>query len=83
MRVAEADGLTGIQVGDRVDVIAVDPNGESKATVVARGVEVVTVPSTAGDNDATPLGIVTSEKVALALATAALGVAVLGRDSTS
>jgi Flp pilus assembly protein CpaB len=73
VRVAEADGLTGIQVGDRVDVIAVDPNGESKATVVARGVEVVTVPpATADNNDATPLGIVTSEPIALTLATAAL-----------
>ena len=72
VRVAEADGLTGIQVGDRVNVIAVDPNGESKATVVARGVEVVTVPPTTGDNDAIPLGIVTGEAVALALATAAL-----------
>jgi Flp pilus assembly protein CpaB len=72
VRVADPDGLTGIQVGDRVDVIAVDPNGESKATVVARRVEVVTVPSAGRDNDATPLGIVTTEQVALALATAAL-----------
>jgi repressor of nif and glnA expression len=72
VRVAEADGLTGLQVGDRIDVIAVDPNGESKATVVARRVEVVTIPSVTGDNDATPLGIVTSEQVALSLATAAL-----------
>jgi Flp pilus assembly protein CpaB len=67
-----ADGLTGIQVGDHVDVIAVDPNGESKATVVARRVEVVSVPSLAGGSEATPLGIVTTEPVALALATAAL-----------
>jgi Flp pilus assembly protein CpaB len=72
VRVAEADGLTGIQVGDRVDVVAVDPDGEAKAAVVARKVEVVTVPSATSDNDATPLGIVTSEDVALKLATAAL-----------
>jgi Flp pilus assembly protein CpaB len=72
VRVAEADGLTGIQVGDRIDVIAVDPNGESKATVVARKVEVVTIPAATSDNDATPLGIVTTEQVALNLATAAL-----------
>ncbi|MCW2799056.1 MAG: hypothetical protein JWQ70_528 [Aeromicrobium sp.] len=72
VRVAEADGLTGIQVGDRIDVIAVDPNGETKATVLARGVEVVAVPSATSDNEATPLGIVTSEHVALVLATAAL-----------
>lgn len=72
VRVAEADGLTGIQVGDHVDVVAVDPDGETKATVVARKVEVVTVPAATGDTDATPLGIVTSEDVALRLATAAL-----------
>lgn len=72
VRVAESDGLTGIQVGDHIDVIAVDPNGEGKAIVVARMVEVVTIPPSAGDNSTTPLGIVTSEQVALALATAAL-----------
>jgi Flp pilus assembly protein CpaB len=72
VRVAEADGVTGVQVGDRIDVIAVDPDGESKAAVVARKVEVVTVPASSSDSDATPLGIVTTEPVALALATAAL-----------
>ena len=72
VRVAEADGLTALQVGDRIDVIAVDPNGESKATVVARRVEVVTIPSVSSNEDAIPLGIVTSEQVALSLATAAL-----------
>lgn len=72
VRLAEADGLTGIQVGDRIDVIAVDPDGETKATVVAHKVEVVTVPAASGDDDSTPLGIVTSEQVALRLATAAL-----------
>jgi Flp pilus assembly protein CpaB len=71
VRVAEADGLTAVHVGDRVDVIAVDPAGETAARVVARDLEVVTVPS-AETSEAIPLGIVTTEKVALALATAAL-----------
>jgi Flp pilus assembly protein CpaB len=66
------DGLTGLHVGDRVDVVAIDPEGESRARVVARGVEVVTVPRAAEDTDVVPVGIVTTEKVALALATAGL-----------
>jgi len=72
IRVDRADGLTGLHVGDRIDVIAVDPDGESKATVVARAVEVATLPPSSGDTEVGPVGIVTTEKVALALATAGL-----------
>jgi Flp pilus assembly protein CpaB len=71
IRVDRADGLTGLHVGDRVDVVAVDPDGESKARVVARAVEVVTLPRSTGDTDVVPVGIVTTEKIALTLATAA------------
>jgi hypothetical protein len=53
------------------DVVAVDPDGESSATIVARGVEIVTVPTDA-ESEVTALGVVTSEKNALALATAGL-----------
>lgn len=69
--VSDVGGLTGVQVGDRVDVIAVDPHGEAKATVVARAVEIVTVPPQ-DEREAVPLGIVTTEKLALELASAAL-----------
>ncbi|KRC66235.1 hypothetical protein ASE12_16615 [Aeromicrobium sp. Root236] len=72
IRVDRADGLTGLHVGDRIDVVAVDPDGESKAAVVARAVEVVTLPRSSGDTEVVSVGIVTTEKVALALATAAL-----------
>lgn len=72
VRVAEADGLTGVRVGDRVNVIAVDSAGEIKAKVIARGVEVVTVPLAPEGTDVIALGIVTTEKVALLLASAAL-----------
>ena len=72
IRIGEPDGLTTVRVGDRVDVVAVDPGGESKAQVVARDLEVVTVPPTTEDSEAIPLGVVTTEKIALALATAAL-----------
>jgi Flp pilus assembly protein CpaB len=72
IRVDRADGLTGLHVGDRVDVVAVDPDGESKAKVVARAVEVVTLPASTGGTEVVPVGIVTTEKIALTLATAAL-----------
>lgn len=71
IRVDRSDGAAGVQPGDRVDIVAVDPDGRSEAHVVARGVEVVTVPSV-DDSGVTSLGLVTSEKNALALATAGL-----------
>ncbi|MET0447926.1 MAG: SAF domain-containing protein [Aeromicrobium sp.] len=58
-------------VGDRVDVIAVDPGGEAPAEVVARAVEIVTVPD-ADDAETAGLGVVTTERGALALAEAGL-----------
>ncbi|MGA8988579.1 SAF domain-containing protein [Aeromicrobium sp.] len=72
IRVDRAAGPTGLHVGDRVDVVAVDPSGESKATVVARDVEIVTLPTTANERDVLPIGVVTTESIALALATAAI-----------
>jgi Flp pilus assembly protein CpaB len=68
------DALTGVRVGDRVDVVAVDPEGESEAQVVARDIEVVTVPATGAEVDGreVSLGVVTTEEVALRLATASL-----------
>ncbi|MET0930381.1 MAG: SAF domain-containing protein [Aeromicrobium sp.] len=58
-------------VGDRVDVVAVDPGGESPAEIVARDVEIVTVPD-AEDAESAGLGVVTTEQGALALAEAGL-----------
>lgn len=69
--IPDFEGMTGVQVGDHIDVVAVDPHGESKAEVVARDVEVVTIPS-GEERDALALGIVTTEKVALDLASAGL-----------
>lgn len=69
--VPDPSSLTGVQVGDRIDVIAVDPHGEAKAEVVARAVEVVTLPSD-NERDAFAIGIVTTEQVALDLASAGL-----------
>lgn len=70
VRVDPAD-RAAVSVGDRVDVVAVDPGGETPAEVVARGVEVVTLPA-AGESDDAALGVVTTEEGALALASAGL-----------
>lgn len=70
--------VAGLTVGDRVDVVAVAPGGETPAEVVARDVEVVTVPDAGGEDadaarsDAVALGVVTTEDGALALAQAGL-----------
>jgi Flp pilus assembly protein CpaB len=69
IRVDGAD-VAAVGVGDRVDVVGVDPGGETPAQIVARDVEVVTVPEEP-DAEAS-LGIVTTEQGALALAQAGL-----------
>jgi Flp pilus assembly protein CpaB len=73
IRVDRAD-TAALGAGDRVDVVAVAPGGETPAEVVARDVEVVTVPDAtdAEQADAAALGVVTTEEGALALAQAGL-----------
>lgn len=67
----DAAEVAGVRVGDRVDVVAADPGGEAPAEVVARGVEIVTIPEP-DDAEAAVLGVVTTEHDALALARAGL-----------
>jgi Flp pilus assembly protein CpaB len=68
IRLADADTLSSLGVGDRVDVVAVDPDGGAEAEVVARDVEVVTLPPPADDSDGVPVGVATTEHEALELA---------------
>lgn len=77
----DAAEVAGLRVGDRVDVVAADPGGEAPAEIVARGVEIVTVPQTDGTGadgtgadgtGAAVLGVVTTEQNALSLARAGL-----------
>ncbi len=69
IRVDRADAAS-LGVGDRVDVVAVEPDGTRPATVVARAVEIVMIPES--DDSSTSLGVVTTEENALALASAGL-----------
>ena len=71
VRLADADALSSLGVGDRVDVVAVDPEGGTDTEVVARGVEIVTLPR--GDSSGgVPVGVATTEDAALRLAERAL-----------
>ncbi len=71
VRLADADALTNVRVGDRVDVVAVGPDGGG-AAVVARGAALVTLPSPDDDSGGVPVGIATTEAAALRLAERAL-----------
>ena len=70
VRVDRSD-VAALRVGDRVDVVGVAPGGETPAEVVARGVEVATVPRH-DEAESVALGVVTTEEGALALARAQL-----------
>ncbi len=72
IRLADADALSSLGVGDRVDVVAVDPNGGAEAEVVARHVEVVTLPRGDDEPGGVPVGVATTTDSALRLAERAL-----------
>ena len=72
LRLADADALSSLGVGDRVDVVAVDPEGGADTEVVARGVEIVTLPRGGDASAGVPVGVATTEDSALQLAERAL-----------
>ena len=72
LRLADADALSSLGVGDRVDVVAVDPEGGTDTAVVARGVEIVTLPRGDDTSGGVPVGVATTEDAALRLAERAL-----------
>lgn len=71
VRLADADALTNVRVGDRVDVVAVVPDGGG-AEVVVRGAALVTLPSPDDDSGDVPVGVATTEAAALRLTERAL-----------
>ena len=72
IRLADADALSSLGVGDRVDVVAVDPDGGTEAEIVARDVEVVTLPPDDDESGGVPVGVATTTESALRLAERAL-----------
>lgn len=71
IRLADAEALTNLRVGDLVNVLAVDPDS-AQAEVVAKAAVIVTLPSTRGDSSGVALGVATDEQTALTLAERAL-----------
>ena len=72
IRLADADALSSLGVGDRVDVVAVDPDGEEEAEVVARDLEIVTLPQGDDASGGVPVSVATTPDAALRLAERAL-----------
>ena len=72
LRLADADALSSLGIGDRVDVVAVDPEGGADTEVVARGVEIVTMPRVDDASGGVPVGVATTENAALRLTERAL-----------
>jgi hypothetical protein len=73
VRVSDPSVLAMLRPGDRVDVVAVSGNDSPKASRVARGAIVVTVPRQRSSfADGAPVGLAVSDRVALDLAERAL-----------
>jgi len=73
VRVTDPSVLALLRPGDRVDVVAVSGDDSPKASRVARGAIVVTVPRQRSTfSDGAPIGLAVSHRVALALAERAL-----------
>ncbi|MFT4188912.1 MAG: SAF domain-containing protein [Aeromicrobium sp.] len=73
VRVSDPAALRALRVGDQVDVIAVDPQGEEAPTTVAEGVTVAALPDAQDAEDARDaVGLVAPSETAAALAAAGL-----------
>lgn len=73
IRIDDPGSLTSVRVGDRVDVVAIDPHGEGDPVVVAESAVVASLGAATDQNrQSASLGVVTSSDVALELAAAAL-----------
>lgn len=74
VRIADPASVTGVRVGDAVDVIASDPSGDRAPGTLADGVQVASIvrpQDTIGVADAVVLRVAVDEATALALADAA------------
>ena len=49
IRIGDAGAVRLLRVGDRIDLLAADPRGETRAEVVGRGVPVLAIPRIAPD----------------------------------
>ncbi|MEO6471381.1 MAG: SAF domain-containing protein [Aeromicrobium sp.] len=77
IRVADPTQLTSLRVGDRVNIVSSDPDGEAESKVIARRAEILSLPRGNGGDasngtDAPAIAVAVPESVGLELATAAI-----------
>lgn len=75
VRIGDPAAVALLEVGDRVDVLAADPQGRSEAVVVAEDAPVIAIPRAESPSVATPGALVvlaTSDETAREIATAAV-----------
>ncbi|MCW2748757.1 MAG: hypothetical protein JWP10_1899 [Nocardioidaceae bacterium] len=74
VRIEDPATLTGMGVGDRVNVVAVDPGEELAAQIIARGLPIVAIPEVGPDDrgDGVVVHLVAPEESAVILATAGI-----------
>lgn len=70
--IADSTQLTGVRVGDYVNIIGADPQGEAETAVIARRAQIVSLPRGDEHGETTALTVVVDEDAGLRLATARL-----------
>ena len=72
IHIAEPTQIAALRVGDHVNVVGSDPEGEAESTVVARRAVIASLPRMDDGDNSLAVALVVSESVGLKLATAGL-----------
>ena len=72
IHIAEPTQLAALRVGDHVNVIGTDPQGEAGSTIIARRVVIVSLPRMTDRAESAALALAVTEEAGLRLATAGL-----------
>lgn len=70
--ISEPAQLASLRVGDHVNVVGSDPQGEAGSTIIARRAVIVSLPRPTDRDESVALALAVPEEVALQLATAGL-----------
>lgn len=73
IHIADPTQLAALRVGDHVNVIGTDPQGEAGSTIIARRAVIVSLPRMTDRAESAALALAVSEEAGLRLATAGLG----------
>ncbi|MDQ3155180.1 MAG: SAF domain-containing protein [Actinomycetota bacterium] len=72
IHIAEPTQIAALRVGDHVNVVGSDPEGEAESTVIARRAVIASLPRMEGNDSSVAVALVVPESVGLKLATAGL-----------